>query len=730
MQVLMQTNMQQLLKLMLVTSVLAFSTGCATAKAPPVNEKKPAESQHFAYPETSVKEIAETLHGTKIVDPYQWLENDESKEVKNWQKKQTALARRFLNKIPDRKKIEMRIAEMFRVNDEGVPTHRGQYYFQMRRMADEDQPVLWVSKGFPGKQRRLVDANRISDDNTLTLDWWSPSWDGKLVAYGLSSSGSERSTLYVVNTVTGEKLSDEVPNTRSAAIAWLVDSSGFYYTRRPDPKSDEKYFNRVYLHKLGNSWEQDSIIFGQNSPSDYIHIPQLSPDGRHLVISVYRGSGDNDVSLYYKRCDKKNQAFQQVVADKKSAFFPDVKNDKLVVLTNFKAPRYRVIEIDYDALEEKEWREIIPQGEDIINQILVIKGHLIVKVMRHATSRLFIHRDSGERLSEISLPTLGTVNSMKGQFGDEEFFYGFESFFHAGDVYRHTLVKGDAELISRVDVPVDPDRYTVEQVFYNSKDGTRVPMFISRLKDLDTVKPRPALLTAYGGFNIAITPFFFGKFLPFIEAGGIAAVPNLRGGSEYGEEWHQEGMLENKQNVFDDFIGAAEHLIEKGITTADKIAIRGGSNGGLLVGAAMTQRPDLFKAVICVVPLLDMLRYHKFLLGYLWVSEYGSADDPKQFEYLKAYSPYHNVKKGTAYPGTLFLTAESDSRVAPLHARKMAALLQSSSAAQEPILLQVDVKAGHGKGKPINKKIEDATDIIVFAMERVGLLPPVQWPIL
>jgi len=295
-------------------------------------------------------------------------------------------------------------------------------------------------------------------------------------------------------------------------------------------------------------------------------------------------------------------------------------------------------------------------------------------------------------------------------------------------VYRYTLKKGAAFRVSRVDVPVDPEKYVVEQVFYESKDGTRVPMFVARLKDLDTKEPRPVLLTAYGGFNVAITPYFFGKFLPFIEAGGIAAVPNLRGGSEYGEDWHRAGMLDKKQNVFDDFIGAAEHLIETGVTTADKIAIRGGSNGGLLVGAAMTQRPELFKAVICAVPLLDMLRYHKFLIAKLWIPEYGSADDAEQFEYLRAYSPYHNVEHGRAYPATLFLTAESDSRVAPLHARKMAALLQAASTGPEPILLHVETKAGHGQGKPITKKIEEATDVIAFAMERVGLLPPAEWP--
>ncbi len=713
------------INLALVTAMFLVGIGCGGASTQDVSVTgKPVSP----YPETRIDNVTSQLHGTSIVDPYRWLEDDESEEVKGWQARQTAIARRFLDAAPDRKQVLDRIAELYRVDEEGVPAHRGEHYFQKRRLADQDQPVLWVSRGFPGEQRVLIDPNTLSNDSTLTLDWHYPSWDGELVAFGLSSSGSERSTLYVMRTENGERLGEEIPNTRHSYIAWLPDASGFYYTRRPDPKSDETYFNRIYLHRLGESWDSDPMVFGGESPDDAIHMPQISPDGKHLVVTVFRGAGGTEIDLYYKSLDGKDKAFQEVAVGKDAVFLPDVKDDKMVVLTNFKASHFRVIEIDYDSPGEEKWREIIPEGEDTIDQILIVKDHIIVKVMRHAVSHLFLHSASGERISEISTPALGTVGGLRGQFEDEEFFYGFVSFFYAGDVYRYTLKKGAADRVSRVDVPVDPEKYAVEQVFYESKDGTRVPMFVARLKDLDKNEPNPVLLTAYGGFNVAITPYFFGKFLPFIEAGGIAAVPNLRGGSEYGEDWHRAGMLDKKQNVFDDFIGAAEHLIETGVTTADKIAIRGGSNGGLLVGAAMTQRPELFKAVICAVPLLDMLRYHKFLIAKLWIPEYGSADDAKQFEYLRAYSPYHNVEHGRAYPATLFLTAESDSRVAPLHARKMAALLQAASTGPAPILLHVETKAGHGQGKPITKKIEEATDVIAFAMERVGLLPPAKWP--
>jgi prolyl oligopeptidase len=440
------------------------------------------------------------------------------------------------------------------------------------------------------------------------------------------------------------------------------------------------------------------------------------------VIQVYRGAGGTAIDLYYRAVADRKGEFAPVARDRDAAFYADVKNDKLVVLTNLDAPRYRVVEIDYDRLDEAHWREIVPQTEDTIDQILLIKDHMVVKVMHHAVDKLYLHKESGERIGAIPLPTLGTVWQLRGRFDDEEFFYGFSSFVYAGDIYRHRLGRGKSELVSRVDVPVEPERYVTEQVFYESKDGTRVPMFVSRLADADADAARPVMLSGYGGFNVAITPYFLGRFLPFIEAGGAFAVPNLRGGSEYGEDWHRAGMLGNKQNVFDDFIAAAEHLVETGVTAPEQITIRGGSNGGLLVGAAMVQRPELFGAVICAVPLLDMLRYHKFLIARLWIPEYGSADDPEQFEFLRAYSPYHNVRDGAAYPATLLLTAEADSRVAPLHARKFAALLQARTGGDAPIYLHVEAKAGHGQGKPISKRIDDVTDYMAFAMHQTGLL--------
>ena len=685
-------------------------------------EAEPEPGKDWGYPETRVDDTVDELHGVEVADPYRWLEDDEDAEVKKWQAAQTAVAREYLDDIPGRDEVRARIAEVYQVDEDGTPARRGKHYFQKKRRADQEQPVLYVSKGFPGEQRVLVDPNALGDgDTTVALDWWYPSWDGKLVAYGLSSSGSERSTLFIVNTKTGKKLKDEIPNTRSSYVAWLPNNKGFFYTRRPDPESGETWFNKVYFHKLGKRWERDELVFAVES-DDAIHYPLTSPDGKRLVIQVFRGAGGTAIDLFYRAVADRKGEFSPVAVDRDAAFYADVKSEKLVVLTNLNAPRYRVVEIGYDELDEASWREIIPEGEDPIDQILLIKDHIVVKVMHHAADKLYLHRESGERLREIELPTLGTVWQLRGRFVDTEFFYGFSSFVYAGDIYRHRLGDESSERVSRVDVPVDPDRYVTEQVFYESVDGTRVPMFVSRLADAEGDGPRPVMLSGYGGFNVAITPYFLGRFLPFIEAGGMFAVPNLRGGSEYGEEWHRAGMLEHKQNVFDDFIAAAEHLVGEGMTTPEQLTIRGGSNGGLLVGAAMVQKPELFGAVICAVPLLDMLRYHKFLIARLWIPEYGSADDPKQFEYLRAYSPYHNVAEGARYPATLLLTAESDSRVAPLHARKFAALVQDKTGGDAPIFLHVEAKAGHGQGKPISKRIDDVTDYMAFAMHQTGML--------
>lgn len=711
--------------LLLPAALLALGCGAAPASEPRTAPAAEQISGSRSYPPARVEEVVDTIHGVEVVDPYRWLEDDDSEEVRDWQREQTNLAREFLDGIPGRELVRERLAEVYRIDEQRPPRHRGEHYFQLKRAADQDQPVLYVSKGFPGEQRALVDPAALGDgDNTVALDWWYPSRDGELLAYGLSSSGSERSTLYLKRTADGEILDDEIPNTRSSTVAWLPDNSGFYYTRRPAPDSEQGWFNRVFFHEIGTQWSDDPLVFGAGSGDEAIHVPGISPDGRQLVVQVHRGAGGTETDLYHRAVDDAEDGFDEVAVGLDATFQPELLDDRMIVLTNYRAPRYRVIEIRYDAPQREAWKELVPEGEDIIDDVLVIDDRLVIEEMHHAAHRLYLHDRAGRRLDEVELPALGRAFRLSGEHDDEEFFYGFTSFFHAGDIYRRGTAADDSELLSRVEVPIDPDDYSVEQVFYESRDGTRVPMFVARLAGEAPAQPRPALIYAYGGFNISLSPYFLGRYLPFIEAGGVFAMPNLRGGGEYGEEWHRAGMLENKQNVFDDFHAAAEHLISSGVTSPELLTVRGGSNGGLLVGAAIVQRPELFAGVVCAVPLLDMLRYHRFLIAKLWVPEYGSADDPEQFEYLRAYSPYHNVREGVSYPATLLTTAESDSRVAPLHARKMAARLQAAQAGEAPILLHVETRAGHGKGKPIAKRIDDTTDHIAFLMHTAGLLSP------
>ena len=576
-------------------SALLAVCGCGASVAPaPLDETKGAKVD---YPATRTDDVVDVLHGVEVPDPYRWLEDDESAEVKEWQAAQSALARAHLDAIPGREKVRDRIAELYRVDVEEPPVKKGDFYFQIRRKADEDQPSLYVSKSYDDPGEVLVSpATEADGDNTGAMDWWYPSGDGSLLAYGISLSGSERSVLKVVDVRTKERLADTIPNTRSSTVAWLPDNKGFYYSRRPDPEDkDETWFNRVFFHALGGDWKNDPLVFGGDSKNEDIHEPAVSPDGRRLVVTVHKGAGGAETELHYKNLEKPGAEFEYITAGEKAAFWADVTNDELLVLTNLDAPRYRVMAIDYDNSASSAWKEIIPQGEDPIDQILVLKDKIVVKSMHHAVVKLFVHDPSGARIAEVPLPTLGRAYGLSGGFEDEAFFYGFTSFAHAGDIYRMETADGaQPKLLSRISANVDPEKYEVKQVFFESKDGTKVPMFIVRSAGAKE-GPTAALMYGYGGFNIALTPYFLARYMPFIEAGGVFAMPNLRGGSEYGESWHRDGMLDKKQHTFDDFIAAGEYIVSEKITTPDRLAILGGSNGGLLVGAAMVQRPDLIQ---------------------------------------------------------------------------------------------------------------------------------------
>jgi prolyl oligopeptidase len=678
-------------------------------------------------PKATVKPVTDTLHGTKIVDDYRWLENADSPETQQWVTAENSYTRSMLDRLPGREQLRKRLTELLSIGAISAPQLGGKYYFYTKREGTQNQPVLLVREGVHGPDRTLVDVNKLAADGTVALDWWQPTEDGKYVAYGTSPSGSEDSTLQVVETATGSLLADSIPRTRAASVAWKLDDSGFFYTRYPKkgdvPEGQEVYNRHVFYHVLGEDPAKDALVFGAGlGPEDWPNV-QLSNDGRWLLISVEQGWTKSEL---YLQDLQSGTAPARITEGKEFLYSGEIFKGNIFITTNEDAPRYRMFVVDASAPGRKNWKEIIPQSDAILQGAAVIKGQLLAQYEKNATSQLKLFAIDGKLLGNVAMPTIGTVSGLGGKWDRKEVFFAFESFTVPDSVYQIDLRTRGTSLWSKVEAPgIESEKYEAKQLWFNSKDGTRVPMFVFHKKGLELNGKNPTLLTGYGGFNISLTPEFRGERYLWLEHGGIFAIANLRGGAEFGEDWHRAGMLEKKQNVFDDFISAAEFLISEKYTDKEHLAISGGSNGGLLMGAALTQRPDLFRAVICQVPLLDMLRYQNFQIAKLWVPEYGSSDNPEQFKWLYAYSPYHHVKEGAEYPAILFMTADSDSRVDPMHAKKMAALMQSEAANgqshERPILLRVDTKAGHGAGKPIGKLVDDSTDIHSFLFWQLGM---------
>ena len=675
-------------------------------------------------PATRQQPVTDDYFGQKIADPYRWLEDGSAPQTQQWTSEQLAYTRAILDKLPGREKLHERMEQLLEIGNLGETQVGGDYYFHTRRDGKQNQPVLYVRKGVDGKDEVLVDANQLSEDGTTALDWWHVSHDGKLVAYGTSESGSEMSTLHVIETATHKLLPDTIARTRAASIAWKPDNSGFYYTRYPKKgevaEGQEMYNRHVFYHALGSDPASDPLIFGEGrDPQDWPGI-FLSNDGRWLSIMVEQGWSKNEV---YLKDVQTNAAPVPVATGKNFLYFAQPYNGDLYILTNEDSPRYRVFKTPIATPTREHWREIIPQSDAVLTSVDVIGGQLFARYEQNAHSLLKRFTIDGKPLGEIELPTLGTISDLGGEYDSTSAFYLFSSFTVPTTIYRFDIPAAKSTLWDSVLTSFDAGKYETRQVWYASKDGTRVPMFLVMRKGLKVTGHNPVLLTAYGGFNVSLTPEFSKTIFPWLDHDGIFAMANLRGGSEFGEDWHRAGMLDKKQNVFDDFIAAAEYLQKDGYTDRRHLAIRGGSNGGLLMGAAITQRPDLFRAVVCQVPLLDMLRYQNFQIAKLWIPEYGSSEDPKQFPWLYAYSPYHHVKKGTDYPAILFMTADSDTRVDPMHAKKMTALLQADNGGPNPVLLRIEPKAGHGAGKPISKLVEEWTDIYSFLFWQLGMAP-------
>ena len=668
-------------------------------------------------PETRREPVKDVLHGVEIVDPYRWLEDQEVPETRAWIDAQSQYTRKMLGSFPGRKSIELRLTELMKVDSIGVPTERNGRYFFTKRAADQDLRVLYMREGPHGEDQMLIDPHTLSEDHSLSITLQDVSEDGRLLIYGLRKGGEDEIVPKIFNVDEGKDLSDEMPRARYFGFSLLPDNSGFYYTR-----FSSDIGSRVRFHKLGADPAQDRELFGEGYDPGKIIFSDLSDDGRTLLIFVLYGSAADRTEVYLKDVAK-DGPITTVVNDINARFFGGIAAGKLFIETNWKAPNSRILVADPANPAPENWREVVPESRWPIDAIELAGGHIIVEYLENVRSAVKVFSPEGEEVRRLGLPSIGNASGLSGRWGSDELFFNFDSFHIPDTIYRHKVSTGETTAWAKLEVPVDTSNFAVRQVWYPSKDGTLIPMFLVHQKGIRLDGNNPVFLTGYGGFNLSRTPVFSAAAVLWVESGGVYARPSLRGGGEFGEEWHRAGMLDRKQNVFDDFIAAAEWLVDNGYTRPEKISILGGSNGGLLVGAALVQRPDLFGAVVCTYPLLDMLRYHQFLVARFWVPEYGSADDPEQFKFLHAYSPYHNVEPGREYPSVLFVSGDADTRVAPLHARKMTALVQSATGSDEPVLLYYDTRAGHSGGRPITHVIEDWTTMFTFLFQELGITP-------
>ena len=683
-------------------------------------------SQAVATPQTRRVDVVDELHGVSVADPYRWLEDVASEETQAWMNAQDAVARTWLEQQPNREAYAKRYAELYYVDSITAPGRRGDYYFWSRRHADKEKRIYYFRKGKDGEEKVLLDPNTMSDDGTISVGLVRPSWDGTKVAYSLKENNADESTLYVMDIATLQTSKvDVIPGAKYASPAWKPDTSGFYYTRLPvDPKipvADRPGYAEIRYHALGTDPAKDPVIHEKlGDPEKFLGV-DLSRDGKHLFAYVWHGWNSTDI--YYQNRAKNETTWRPLVKGKPFQYSIDAWKDQFYITTNENAPRFKVMKTPASKPEHKHWVQLVGEFEDgsVLDATQVIGGHLVLTLIRDVQSDLRVYTLGGKLVRDMELPGVGATFGMSGNPEDDVAYFGFQSFTIPSRIYETKISTGATSLWFQVEVPIDPDPYKVEQVWYESKDGTKVPMFVVTRKDIQLDGSTPFLLYGYGGFNVNMRPYFRASIYPWLEAGGGYAVPNLRGGGEFGEDWHKAGMGANKQNVFDDFIAAAEYLVAKGYTAPERLAIKGGSNGGLLVGAAMTQRPDLFGAVICGVPLLDMVRYHLFGSGKTWISEYGSAEDPEQFKTLYAYSPYHHAKSAD-YPALLMMAADSDDRVDPMHARKFVAAIQHAHTGDDPILLRIERNSGHGGADLIRQYVAEDTDELSFLMRELGVI--------
>ena len=707
-------------------AVVIFATACSSLNS------------HLKHPRTHRVGQVDDYHGTRVADPFRWLENPDSPESRRWIEAQNVVTSNYLAKIPSRAALKERLTKLWNYERFGLPYKEGQRYFYSRNDGLQNQAVLYSLPDLDAPPQVLLDPNTLSKDGTVALKSYVISHDGTLMAYGLSAAGSDWEEWRLRDVATAKDRPDVLKWVKFSSASWSRDGKGFFYSRYAEPDESTKlqsvnFFQKLYYHRVGTVQSEDILVYERPDQKEWKFDGEVTEDGRWLVITCTQGT---DVKNRVLLADLKSAAtpvttdglkqrpVRPLLMDFDSSY-NFVGNDGSVFYfqNDLGAPRGRLIAIDIDQPERARWRVIIPESLDTLSHVSILNHQFITTWMHHAHSSVRVYNKLGKLIRDVELPGLGTASGFSGHPTDTETFFSFASFTQPSTIYRHNLATGESKIFRSPVVQFDPKDFETSQVFYQSKDGTRVPMFISHKKGLELNGQNPTLLYGYGGFNISLTPAFSPATLAWMQMGGVYAQPNLRGGGEYGEDWHQSGTKLRKQNVFDDFIAAAEWLIEHQYTSSRRLAISGGSNGGLLVGACLTQRPELFGACLPAVGVLDMLRFHKFTIGWAWVSDYGSSEDADQFRALYRYSPLHNIKQGRSYPPTMILTADHDDRVVPAHSFKFGAALQSAQSGPAPILLRIDTKAGHGAGKPTSKLIEEAADRFAFLFKSLRIDP-------
>ncbi len=689
-----------------------------------IDEVKTQVTSMLKYPETQKGDVTDEYFGTKVADPYRWLEDDNSGETKDWVRRQNEVTFDYLNQIPYREAIEKRLTKIWNYEKYSTPFKENEKYYFFKNNGLQNHSVLYVQDNLDAEAEILLDPNTFSEDGTTSLAGFSFSKDGRYMAYGVSEGGSDWRTAKVKDLKTGEVLADELKWIKFSGMSWKGD--GFYYSRYDKPEeggalSDKTDNHKVYYHKVGTTQSEDKLIHkDDDNPERNFNIWTTEDERFELLYASESTSGN---ALYFKDTKKGATEFTPITESFEHDFSTLGNfDDKLVIMTNYKAPNKRVLLIDTNNPGRENWQELIPEDEKKLQSISLIGGKMLARYIKDAYSLVKIFSENGTYEGDLELPGIGTVSGFSGKREESTAFYAFTSFTQPSAKYRYDVSTGKSELFKASALDFNADDYVTKQVFYRSKDGTKVPMFITHKKGIEMDGTNPTLLYGYGGFDISLTPSFSLPNLVFYENGGIYALANLRGGGEYGKKWHEAGTKLQKQNVFDDFISAAEYLIESNYTSSERLAIQGGSNGGLLVGACMLQRPDLFKVALPAVGVMDMLRYHKFTIGKFWTGDYGTSEESQeQFEYLLAYSPVHNVESGTAYPATLVTTADHDDRVVPAHSFKFAAALQEGHQGENPVLIRIDTKAGHGAGKSTEQIIEERADIMSFMFYNFGV---------